>query len=40
MEHQNNKADNLDYCKLREWMSKATPLQLNAVTKNIMTTYF
>lgn len=30
----------MDLDKLREWMTKASPNQLNAVTRNIITYYF
>ncbi len=32
--------ENINLDKLREWMSKANPKQLNAVTSNIIKKYF
>ncbi len=40
LEQEHASVHNINYDKLREWMSKATPMQLNAVTRNIITNYF
>ena len=39
LEQEGKSVDDLDYSKLRQWMSKAAPMQLNAVTRNIMKYY-
>lgn len=40
LEQQKGSANNIDYDELREWMSKATPMQLNAITRNIINQFF
>jgi len=40
LEQEKVTVDNINYDKLREWMSKANSLQLNAVTRGIITRYF
>ena len=40
LERSGKHVDEIDYGKLREWMSGANPMQLNAVTKSIINKYF
>lgn len=39
LEQNHKTVDEIDYGKLREWMSAANPMQLNAVTKSIINKY-
>lgn len=40
LEKTHQRIDDIDYGKLREWMSGASPMELNAITKGIINRYF